>query len=97
LPHTAFVQTLGDPVQLQPGSIWQVDEQPSPFAVFPSSHGLPSSTLPSPQIGVQGLPGAGHCHPGSMVWQSAEHPSPLTVFPSSQASSTVSTPFPHFL
>jgi hypothetical protein len=57
LPHTDFLQTLGAPVQLQPGSTWQVDEQPSLLSVFPSSHGLPNWTLPSPHIGVQGFPG----------------------------------------
>jgi hypothetical protein len=103
LPHTALVQTLGDPAQLQPGSVSQVAEHPSSMAVgpvflsgdTPSSHCLPSSTLPLPQIGVQGFPGTGHCHPVSMAWQFPEQPSPLTVLLSSQASSDVSNPFPH--
>ena len=83
-PQTDFVQTLGAPTHDHPGSIPQVAEQPSPFAVLPSSHCLPSSTLPSPQMGMHAFPGTGHSQPGSMLWQSAEHPSPLTVFPSSQ-------------
>jgi len=49
LPHTVLAQTLGDPVQLQPGSIWQVDEQPSPLWMFLSSHCSPGSSTPLPQ------------------------------------------------
>src|SRR5215213_9424329 len=42
-------QTDGEPVQSNPGSIWQVEEQPSPLTVFPSSHCSPASTTPLPQ------------------------------------------------
>jgi hypothetical protein len=39
--------------QVNPLSIWQVDEQPSPLTRLPSSHASPGSTLPSPQAVVQ--------------------------------------------
>ena len=56
LPQTAFVQTLGWPVQVQPGSTWHVGEHPLSvvgFAMPVSQVSLPSMT-PSPQIGTQG-------------------------------------------
>lgn len=37
------------PLQVQPNSIWQVDEHPSPLAVLPSSQGK-LNFFPSPQI-----------------------------------------------
>src|SRR5204863_6792229 len=41
-------------------SVWQVDEQPSPLVVLPSSHCSPAwFTTPSPQIGGGG--GGGGC------------------------------------
>ena len=33
-----------------PVSIWQVEEQPSPLTVLPSSHCSPESTWPSPHV-----------------------------------------------
>jgi hypothetical protein len=93
LPHTPFVQTLGDPLQLAPGSIWQVDEQPSPLTSLPSSHCLPNSTFPSPQVGVQGFPATRQLQPGSSL-QVEEQPSPPFVFPSSHSLFEVNTPFP---
>jgi hypothetical protein len=89
------MQVLGDPVQLQPGSTRQVDEQPSPLFVLLSSHCFPSSTMPFPQMGMHGFPGTGHSQPGSMLMQSPAHPSPLTVLPSSQTLFDVRIPFPH--
>jgi len=41
------VQTLGAPVQSQPGSSWQVAEQPSPGSLSPSSQVSGASTWPS--------------------------------------------------
>lgn len=87
-----LVHTLGAPVQLQPGSIMQLEEQPSPLSVLPSSHCLPNSTLPSPQAGTQGLPGTGQTQPGSIAEQSPSQPSPLSVFPSSQTSGGTTMP-----
>jgi hypothetical protein len=34
-------------------SAWQVAEQPSPLAAFPSSQASPASTTPLPQIRLQ--------------------------------------------
>lgn len=96
LPHTAFVQTLGDPVQLQPGSIRQVEEQPSSGllgALLPVSHCLPSSTTPSPQVGSQGFPATRQVQPDSS-WHVDEQPSPLTVLPSSHCLLVVNMPLP---
>jgi hypothetical protein len=42
-------------VQVQPASTVQIDEQPSPSAVLPSSHSSPS-TMPSPQVEVHAPP-----------------------------------------
>ena len=46
-PQTpAIVQTLGQPVQLQPAGTWQIALQPSPAVLLPSSHcSLGSCTL----------------------------------------------------
>src|SRR5262245_44236058 len=61
LPQIAAVQTLGlAVVQVAPGSIEQVDEQPSPSALLPSSHASPPFFMPSPQAGTQGRPGTRH-------------------------------------
>lgn len=44
-------------VQVAPGSIWQVAEQPSWFRLFPSSQSSPATLMrPSPQM-LQNLPG----------------------------------------
>src|SRR6185436_16114090 len=52
-PQTpAIVQTLGEPVQLQPAGIWQIALQPSPGALLLSSHCSPGSTVPLPQLVV---------------------------------------------
>jgi hypothetical protein len=44
---------VGVAVRVGVGSTWQIDEQPSPFVVLPSSHvslnGDPDWTMPSPQ------------------------------------------------
>ena len=37
-------------LQIQPGSNAQVDEQPSPFTLFPSSQGSGPALIPSPQL-----------------------------------------------
>src|SRR5215471_6417292 len=49
-------------------SVWQVDEQPSPFITLPSSHCSPGSTALLPQTAMQ--------PDGSSVEQSAEQPRP---------------------
>jgi hypothetical protein len=95
LPQIDFVQTLGAPTQVHPGSTPQLAEHPSPLVVLPSSHCLPSSTLPSPQMRMHAFPGTGHCQPGSILWQSPAHPSPLVVLPSSHTLLDVSLPLPH--
>src|SRR5436190_1489903 len=86
-------QEDGSPLQAKPISVAQADEQPSPPATLPSSHGSVPRTRPSPQIGVQtdGLPP--HVHPASVV-QVAEQPSPALVLPSSQTS-PITSPSPH--
>lgn len=85
------------PVHPHPGSIMHSELQPSPLAMFPSSHSVSPPFFPSPQIGVQtsgeeGVPSR-HYHPSSTV-QVAEQPSPLTVLPSSQAYFPKSNPSP---
>src|SRR5262249_43449393 len=68
---------LGSTSKKCPASAWQVEEQPSPSAVLPSSHCSPltASTWPSPQT--------------SVPKQSARQPSPDVVLPSSQTSLTL--------
>ena len=52
-PHTeVIVQTLGEPVQVQPSGIWQIALQPSPPVLLPSSHPSPVSSVPSPHLAV---------------------------------------------
>lgn len=51
-PH-AVTQVLGSPVQLKPGSMVQVAEQPSPGTKLSSSHASPGSRPPSPQPGIR--------------------------------------------
>src|SRR6202035_5333920 len=77
--------------QVNPGSIWHVDEQPSPLRRLPSSHCSPApSKMPSPQVDVQGAPGG---RVGS-AWQVSEQPSKGSVFPSSQLSAPCVFPSP---
>src|SRR5262245_37553411 len=94
LPHAALVQTLGVPVQVAPGSTWQIDEHPSPAVVLPSSHVSPPTRMPSPHRGTHGRPGTRHAYPVSTLRQSDAQPSPLWVFPSSQTSRVESTVSP---
>ena len=42
-------QTLGEPAHWKPGSILQLEEQPSPLVTPASSHCSPPETIPSPQ------------------------------------------------
>jgi len=71
-------------VHVQFGSIVQVEEQPSPSVVFPSSHPSAPRRRPSPQIAVQTLGEPEQVHPGSTL-QLRLQPSPATAFPSLQA------------
>jgi len=87
-------QLLGAAWHRKPGSSLQVGEQPSSGVVLPSSHASAAAMMPSPHLGVHGLPGTRHCQPASTLWQSAEHPSPPVVLPSSQPSLAVAVPFP---
>ena len=48
-----LVSAFGALVQVNPDSRVQVDEQPSPETVFPSSHCSPFSTFPFPQTVLQ--------------------------------------------
>src|SRR5262252_8804006 len=75
-------------VQVKPGSILQVEEQPSPFRVLPSSQSS-FSTRPSPHLDVQ----APALQLGS-VRQVAEQPSKGRVLPSSQPSTPSCFLFP---
>src|SRR5579862_7196772 len=81
-------------MHVNPGSILQSDEQPSPFTVLPSSHCLPSPVRikPLPHTLVQAPPAAAHL--GSRR-QNGEQPSPVTSLPSSHCSEPSTLPFPH--
>lgn len=75
----------------------QPAEQPSPLAVFPSSHASLPRRFPSPQTVPHVLREPmldEHLQPLSTT-QFALHPSPLMLFPSSHASLEVCTPSPH--
>ena len=50
-PH-AFVQIEGSLLHENPSSIEQVEEQPSPETVFPSSHYSEGVITPSPQTSM---------------------------------------------
>src|SRR5262249_23664464 len=63
----------------QRGSSWQVDEQPSPSVVLPSSHSSPTSTTLSPHDSRR---------------QNPEQPSPPTLLPSSHCSPASMMPLP---
>src|SRR5262249_26525604 len=77
-------------VQYHPDSTWHVDEQPSPFVVFPSSHCSGGSRMPSPHF-ERHVP---ELQSGSSV-HCAEHPSPSIRLPSSQGSLPSLMPLPH--
>src|SRR5512147_1280395 len=85
---TRILSPSGGWAQVQPGSIAQMLEHPSPFAAFPSSHASPS-TMPSPHFDVQEAP----VQSGSL-WQSCEQPSNGMVLPSSQPSAPSFLPSP---
>src|SRR5262245_11638134 len=80
-------------VQVKPGSIVHVAEQPSPPTVLPSSHSFlsPGNSRPLPHTVLHGPPPGGHT--GSRR-QSGEHPSPVTVLPSSHCSEPSCLPLP---
>src|SRR4029077_4696761 len=99
LPQIVGVQAPGAGIvpffgQAAPGSTWQVDEQPSPSVMLPSSHCSIPLIMLSPQAGTQGRPGTRHSKPPSTVLQSFEQPSPLAVLPSSHASVAPRMPSP---
>ena len=63
LPQTDAAQVLlppAAPVQVAPGSTRQIEEQPSPFVVLPSSHASLPIFMPSPHAGTHGVPGTRH-------------------------------------
>src|SRR3954469_15513989 len=76
-------------VQVKPCSTVQIEEQPSPSTVLPSSQSSLISR-PSPQPDVQDSP----LQSGSRR-QSAEQPSNGALLPSSQLSAPSTTPLPH--
>ena len=85
----------------QPGSIWHVEEQPSPSIVLPSSHSSPAlaRTMPSPQVEVQAPPG--FLQSGSSV-QKGLRPLPVSwtppeAVPGSQPSVPSLTPSPQIV
>jgi hypothetical protein len=83
--------------QIQPGSILQPSEQPSPDFWLWSSHVSDPPIRPSPQetVELHAFPGAVQIQSVSIL-QSGEQPSPPFVFPSSQVSAGSSNlPFPH--
>jgi hypothetical protein len=83
--------------QIQPGSMLQSAEHPSPDIRLRSSHVSAPPTRPSPQetVDVQAFPGAAQIQSVSVL-QLVEQPSPPFVFPSSQVSAGRSNlPFPH--
>src|SRR5580700_4722019 len=77
-------------VQLHPDSIVQVELQPSPEVVLPSSHCSPGNTSPSPHTAVHVPP----VQCGSMV-HVGEQPSYGMVLPSSHSSEPSLMPSPH--
>jgi len=87
---TWIVGPSGGCLHMKPDSIWQVDEQPSPETLLPSSHCSPESRMPSPHFPVQG-PLAVQL--GS-TWQVDEQPSYGTVLPSSHPSDPSFLPSP---
>ena len=83
---------------VQPVSIVQVEEQPSPLFVFKSSHPSPIVSIPSPQVYVhvdaEVVVPPVQLHPDTGPVQSALHPSLLFKFPSSQTSVNIFFPSP---
>src|SRR5882724_10841130 len=77
-------------VHLYPSSILQVEEQPSPSLVLPSSQSSSLNLMPSPHGDVH----APESQFGSS-WQSGVQPSPRSWFPSSQRSLPSFFPSPH--
>ena len=65
-------------------SITQVESQPSPLVVFPSSHYSPASKTPSPHFKTHAAPTVGHLYPVSKA--QLVQPSPLVKLPSSHVS-----------
>src|SRR5688572_13072726 len=93
-----MTQVLGSPSQSQPASTLQVELQPSPGVMLPSSQPSPLSIAPSPHtatvgIGVQTLGSPTQVYPGSTT-HAAEQPSPLIELASSQVSLVSSAPLP---
>src|SRR5262247_334812 len=86
---TMILSPSGGCVQVNPGSIVQVAEHPSPATLLPSSHGSPT-TMPSPHFDTQDAP----AQSGSPR-QSLEQPSKGRALPSSQLSVPSTTPSPH--
>jgi hypothetical protein len=81
---------------VHPVSTEQLASQPSPPALFLSSHVSAPTFLPSPQTIVQVLGVPVHAYPHSSV-HVALHPSFPLPFPSSQRSSSSLMPFPQSL
>src|SRR5215471_836702 len=88
---TMILSPSGGCVHVNPGSIVQVGEQPSPATVLPSSHASPT-TMPSPHFDTHDAP----AQLGSLR-QSSEQPSNGRALPSSQLSVPSITPSPHFV
>src|SRR5262245_43764800 len=83
--------------QVNPFSILQSAEQPSPLTVLPSSHSCPlvlstANKRPSPHAVAQGPPVVGHIGPRR---QNDEQPSPLPPVASSHCSDPSLMPLPH--
>src|SRR5580692_7712715 len=73
----------------------QVELQPSPETMLPSSHCSAPAMMPSPHaLATHFVSGVGHCHPGSSMHVD-EQPSPDTALPSSHVSLPVTLPSPH--
>ena len=72
----------------------QVELQPSPATVFPSSHYSPFTIIPSPQIGLHNPFQDQQMNPFSLL-HIEEHPSPSIIFESSHSSSEATCPSPH--
>src|SRR5215471_11836401 len=79
----------GGCVHVNPGSIVQVAEHPSPETVLPSSHASPT-TMPSPHFDTHDAP-----EQSGSLRQSSEQPSNGKVLPSSQLSVPSILPSPH--
>src|SRR5215471_15944393 len=88
---TKILSPSGGCVQVNPGSIVQVGEHPSPETLLPSSHASPT-TMPSPHFDTHDAP----VQSGSRR-QSSEQPSNGRALPSSQLSVPSMTPSPHFV